>query len=122
MVRYKRQFEAVRDSHDHEMGSFWLRKTGKAVLAVLLTRKPDGSPTYWRGMVRPHVRRLVLVEVRRHQVRDERRDVAPRARRPKADRESLERPRQKGRSVRPFEDKIGGSAADEGDVPMWVLR
>ena len=50
MIRYKRQFEAVRDSDHHELGSFWLRKTGKAVLAVLLTRKPDGSPTYWRGM------------------------------------------------------------------------
>jgi hypothetical protein len=37
MVRYKRQFEAVRDSNEHELGSFWLRKTGKAVLAVLLT-------------------------------------------------------------------------------------
>ena len=50
MVRYKRQFEAVRDSNEHELGSFWLRKTGKAVLAVLLTRKPDGTYTYWRGM------------------------------------------------------------------------
>ena len=50
MIRYKRQFEAVRDSDEHELGSFWLRKTGKAVLAVLLTRKPDGTATYWRGM------------------------------------------------------------------------
>ena len=50
MIRYKRQFEAIRDSEDHELGSFWLRKTGKAVLAVLVTRKPDGTPTYWRGM------------------------------------------------------------------------
>ena len=32
------------------MGTFWLRKTGKAVLAVLLTVKPDGEPTFWRGM------------------------------------------------------------------------
>ena len=50
MIRYKRQFEAVRDSEEHELGTFWLRKTGKAVLAVLLTRKPDGTVTYWRGM------------------------------------------------------------------------
>jgi len=50
MVRYKRQFEAVRDSSEHELGSFWLRKTGKAVLAVLATRKADGTVTFWRGM------------------------------------------------------------------------
>ena len=50
MVKYKRQFEAIRDAQSHELDSFWLRKTGKAVLAVLLTRKPDGSCTYWRGM------------------------------------------------------------------------
>jgi len=50
MIRYKRQFEAVRESNEHELGTFWLRKTGKAVLAVLLTVKPDGQPTYWRGM------------------------------------------------------------------------
>ena len=50
MIRYKRQFEAVRDSNDHELGSFWLRKTGKAVLAVLLTSKADGTVSYWRGM------------------------------------------------------------------------
>ena len=40
----------MRDSKEHELSSFWLRKTGKAVLAVLLTRKPDGTCTYWRGM------------------------------------------------------------------------
>ena len=50
MVRYKRQFEAVRDSDTHELTTFWLRKTGKAVLAVLLTRSPDGKVTYWRGL------------------------------------------------------------------------
>lgn len=50
MVRYKRQFEAVRDSADHELGSFWLRKTGKAVLAVLYTRRADGTTRFWRGM------------------------------------------------------------------------
>ena len=50
LSRYKRQFEAVRDSDAHELGTFWLRKTGKAVLAVLLTRRADGSVTYWRGL------------------------------------------------------------------------
>ena len=50
MVQYKRQFEAVRDSNTHELGTFWLRKTGKAVLAVLLTKSPLGELTFWRGM------------------------------------------------------------------------
>jgi len=40
----------VRDSEAHELSSFWLRKTGKAVLAVLLTKKADGTVNYWRGM------------------------------------------------------------------------
>jgi cytidine deaminase len=50
MVRYKRQFEAVRDSNSHELESFWLRKTGKVVLAVLLTKSADDKYTYWRGL------------------------------------------------------------------------
>ena len=40
----------MRDSEAHELSSFWLRKTGKAVLAVLLTKKADGTVNYWRGM------------------------------------------------------------------------
>ena len=50
MIRFKRQFEAVRDSAAHELDTFWLRKTGKAVLAVLITRDPDGTYSYWRGL------------------------------------------------------------------------
>lgn len=50
MIRYKRQFEAVRDSDKHELDSFWLRKTGKAVLAVLLTQREDGSLFFTRGL------------------------------------------------------------------------
>jgi len=51
MMSYKRQFEAVRDAEEHELESFWLRKTGKAVLAVLVTQKAgDLQPVYWRGM------------------------------------------------------------------------
>eukprot|EP00966_Prymnesium_polylepis_P031453 731517-Prymnesium_polylepis.1 len=50
MVSYKRQFEAIRDATTHELDSFWLRKTGKAVLAVLVTQKPGEEPIYWRGM------------------------------------------------------------------------
>lgn len=59
MIRYKRQFEAVRDSQKHELDTFWLRKTGKVVLAVVVTKKAGGSGepgatadelTFWRGM------------------------------------------------------------------------
>ena len=50
MVRYKRQFEAIRDADEHELTSFWLRKTGKAVVAVLLSQKAGEEPVYWRGM------------------------------------------------------------------------
>ena len=62
MIAYKRQFEHVRDrekqvdSDDmpmdtHELSSFWLRKTRKAVLAVLAAQKPgEDKPTFYRGM------------------------------------------------------------------------
>ena len=52
MIKYKRQFEAVRDLSMHELGSFWLRKTHKVVMAVLLTRKggADDRNVFWRGM------------------------------------------------------------------------
>ena len=50
MIKYKRQFEAVRDLSIHELGSFWLRKTHKVVMAVLLTQKEGQPPVYWRGM------------------------------------------------------------------------
>ncbi|KAL3904845.1 MAG: hypothetical protein SGPRY_011137, partial [Prymnesium sp.] len=50
MISYKRQFEAVRDASSHELSSFWLRKTGKAVVAVLVTQKPGEAPVFWRGL------------------------------------------------------------------------
>lgn len=51
MMRYKRQFEAIRDCQSHELETFWLRKTGKAVLAVLLTTKAEYSKqAFWRGL------------------------------------------------------------------------
>ncbi|KAL1527955.1 hypothetical protein AB1Y20_009326 [Prymnesium parvum] len=50
MASYKRQFEAVRDANSHELESFWLRKTGKAVVAVLVTQKPGEAPVFWRGL------------------------------------------------------------------------
>ena len=69
MIKYRRQFEAVRDlaktqhgslasdilaggGEAHELGTFWLRKTRKVVMAVLLTKKSDdpNSAVFWRGM------------------------------------------------------------------------
>jgi len=62
MRSYRRQFEAVRDgapqeqaatyAAPNELSSFWLRKSHKAVLAVLLCRKPTpGAPNhFYRGM------------------------------------------------------------------------
>eukprot|EP00899_Mesostigma_viride_P000388 jgi/Mesvir1/1034/Mv17560-RA.1 len=56
MDKYKRDFEAVRDSDEpNEMQTFWLRKTGKAVLAVLCVHKtnPVDKTTkviYFRGI------------------------------------------------------------------------
>lgn len=40
----------VCDASVRELESFWLRKTGKAVLAVLVTQKPGEDPVFWRGM------------------------------------------------------------------------
>ena len=64
MLRYRRQFEAVRDLtrqsdageisgvERHELDTFWLRKTRKVVMAVLLTKKSgvEDRPVFWRGM------------------------------------------------------------------------
>ena len=51
--RYKRQFEAVRDATHatcaHELDSFWLRKTRKAVISVVMTNQGD-TPVFYRGM------------------------------------------------------------------------
>ena len=65
MRQYRKEFEAVRDgatakvdgvdaqpNGGNELATFWLRKSRKAVLAVLLTRKPeeDARPVFYRGM------------------------------------------------------------------------
>ena len=36
---------AGREPSEHELSSFWLRKTRKAVMAVLLTQKDGGQAT-----------------------------------------------------------------------------
>lgn len=58
VVRHKRRFEQVAlgrgaggESLTNELGSFWLRKTHKCVLSMLMV-KPDGDeePTFYSGM------------------------------------------------------------------------
>lgn len=34
---------------EHDLTSFWLRKTGKAVLAVLLVQKEGAEPKIYKG-------------------------------------------------------------------------
>ena len=36
-------------TREHDLTSFWLRKTGKVVLAVLLVQKEGGPPKLYRG-------------------------------------------------------------------------
>jgi hypothetical protein len=45
---YAAQFLEIRDK-DHDLLSFWLRKTKKLVLAVLLVEKPGQAPRLYRG-------------------------------------------------------------------------
>ena len=41
MVAYKRDFDKVRSSQNHELHQFWLRKTRKPVLSVLMVEIDD---------------------------------------------------------------------------------
>lgn len=51
MIEYKRQFEECVMKDSHEIKGFWLRKTRKPVLSVLLVQKSkDDKPTFFRGM------------------------------------------------------------------------
>jgi len=52
MAAYRAHFaEVVGDPlKQHDLTSFWLRKTGKVVLAVLLVHKPGSAPKLYRGM------------------------------------------------------------------------
>jgi hypothetical protein len=49
-----RQFQAdfrrvVDEGEENDLGTFWLRKTKKPVLAVLLVQKPGKPPVLYRG-------------------------------------------------------------------------
>lgn len=51
MIRFKEEFEFIRNdpSIETDLASFWLRKTKKPVLAVLLVQKPGQKPKLYRG-------------------------------------------------------------------------
>lgn len=51
MKLFKAEFDRVRSlpSSDHDLTAFWLRKTKKPVLAVLLVQKPNGEYRLYRG-------------------------------------------------------------------------
>jgi len=51
MVRFKKEFERVQSlpEDQHDVSTFWLRKTRKPVLGVLLVQKPGKPPKLYRG-------------------------------------------------------------------------
>ena len=51
IIRFKEEFELIRGdpSIETDLSSFWLRKTKKPVLAVLLVQKPGQRPKLYRG-------------------------------------------------------------------------
>ncbi|KAL9191414.1 hypothetical protein ACHAXT_001120 [Thalassiosira profunda] len=50
MKAFRREFiETLKDGGRSDLKSFWLRKTKKPVLAVLLVQKPDGTQVLYRG-------------------------------------------------------------------------
>eukprot|EP00126_Sphaerothecum_destruens_P001246 Sdes_comp13678_c0_seq1m3268 len=51
MMSHKQKFESIVSNHEHELDNFWLRKTKKPVLSVLLVHKSQNSaPFFIRGM------------------------------------------------------------------------
>ena len=51
IVRFKEEFEFIRNDStiETDLSSFWLRKTKKPVLAVLVVQKPGQGPKLYRG-------------------------------------------------------------------------
>ncbi|XXQ34432.1 CMP/dCMP-type deaminase domain-containing protein [Plasmodiophora brassicae] len=49
-MKERRQAFVLALRNDHELRAFWLRKTFKPVLSVLLVMKPGGEPQYFSGM------------------------------------------------------------------------
>ncbi len=51
MLKFKADFEKIRlgPEAEHDLSAFWLRKTKKPVLSVLLVQKPGNEPKLYRG-------------------------------------------------------------------------
>jgi cytidine deaminase len=51
MIKYREEFHSIRclGSDDQDLGTFWMRKTKKPVLSVLLVRRANGSLQLVRG-------------------------------------------------------------------------
>ena len=51
MIKYREEFHTIRclGSDDQDLGTFWMRKTKKPVLSVLLVRRANGSLQLVRG-------------------------------------------------------------------------
>ena len=50
MIQHRQQLLHTLTENRHEVGDFWLRKTKKPVLAVLLIQKPGERPKFFRGI------------------------------------------------------------------------
>lgn len=52
MIEYKNEFEKIRHSKEHsnELASFWLRKTKKPVLSVLMVQRDGEEAAFYKGM------------------------------------------------------------------------
>lgn len=52
MTQFRNHFSTVLSNghQQNDLSSFWLRKTKKPVLAVLLVQKEDGPPKLYRGL------------------------------------------------------------------------
>jgi hypothetical protein len=51
LLNWRRDFDAARKMKTDELEKFWLRKTQKPVLAIVMTRKsPNVQPAFFRGI------------------------------------------------------------------------
>jgi hypothetical protein len=49
MIRFRDEYEVARCKNDHDLSAFWLRKTKKPVLSVLMVQKDGEEPKFYRG-------------------------------------------------------------------------
>jgi cytidine deaminase len=69
MIRFRDEYEVARCKNDHDLSAFWLRKTKKPVLSVLMVQKDGEEPKFYRGTnmeVRPVLQNSLLVNTDLH--------------------------------------------------------